>query len=123
MLNACVVCVLSSDIMELNLSKRRAKQKPLVLIRNTVLPGSSVLLSAFRRESGTSVVEVHFSEEDASSELNGMVINMGVRGILEGKYSEAVDRVFRLWLCWLIMPFDTGGLPQKHVYICCTRSS
>lgn len=60
------------------MSKGRADPKPLQQIRNAVFGGFNVLLSAFQSGSGTPVVEMDFSKEDASSTLYGLQINKGV---------------------------------------------
>lgn len=75
--------------------KEKAEPRPIVRIRNAVLQECNVLHSNSQRESRAPVVEIAFSRRDASSKSNGFFINIGVRGMLEGKSFEAVDMIFR----------------------------
>lgn len=53
-----------------------------------------MLRSAFQRKSGTHVVKVDFSKVHGLSEVYGLFMNLGVKGMLEGSDLETVYMVF-----------------------------
>lgn len=79
-------------------------------MKNAVLRGCNVLVSASERNRGRPVVKLNYFKEDASSELNGFFENMGVREMLHGKEFEALDMVFRLWKHLLIVASDSFSM-------------
>lgn len=103
----CVVSYLPSDSMLTHMLQKRLEIKPLLKIRDVVLRGCDLVLSAFQRESRTPIAEVDFSKGDVSSELNWLLLNVGVRWRLEGKSFDAVDMVF---------PFVVGFIDQTTGY-------
>lgn len=65
----------------------RSKKIPLLAACNT-------LLRLIERDSGIAQLHVDFSTKDMSSALNGIFLQTGLRGMLEGKDYRALDHVF-----------------------------
>lgn len=117
-----VFAYLSSGSILRNVPRGKAKSMLPMRIRSAVLPGISALLSDVKRESGTHVVPVDISNGDASSDLDRLFINMGVRGMLEGKDFQLWMWPSRFWLGLLIKPLDTRSLLRRHDTIQVTQS-
>lgn len=67
-----------------------------------------MLLFEFQRKSGTPFVKMGFSKVYASCEVNQLFINIGITAMLEGKVSEAVDKMF---------PFVPGFVERATEYM------
>lgn len=63
-------------------------------MKKGIFRGCHYFLSAFERESGTSVLKVYFGKVEASSDFHGLFMNTGVRGMPEGSSYQCVDMLF-----------------------------
>lgn len=59
----------------------------------SILRGVEFLLAAIEQNAGVPILHVHFSSKGFSVQLDGILQNSGVHGVLEGKNNRAVDIV------------------------------
>ena len=62
--------------------------------KSPILRGCNNYLRAIQEDSGMSSLKVDFSSKNASITLNGLFLENGIRGMLEGKDYKTVDFVF-----------------------------
>ena len=62
--------------------------------KTAILRGCNSLLRVIEKDSGISRIHVDFSTKEASSRLNGLFMDNGIRGMLEGKDYRNLDFVF-----------------------------
>lgn len=63
-------------------------------VRNAVFRGCNSFLSEIEKNIGSLGLRVDFWKEDSSSELNRLLTNVVVRGMLEGRDYVALDMMF-----------------------------
>lgn len=73
----------------------RRERKSLLDIQNSVLRGCNFLLSAFRRESGTSMLKAYFCKEEASLYLPRLFMNMVLKRMEKGEEYQCMNIMFR----------------------------
>ena len=71
-----------------------ARGKSFKFIRKSVLGGANAFLALLEKEYPTRCLHVDFSKAKNSTRLNGLFVEDGVRGMLEGKDYKTVDMIF-----------------------------
>jgi len=82
-----------------------------------ILRGCNTYLRAIDEDSGMSSLRVDFSSKNASITLNGLFMENGIRGMLEGKDYKTVDYVFPFIAAFIdrITQEQDGKLSSIHI--------
>lgn len=92
LLKECAIKYSSSDT--LNTDGVRKGRKAFVIVRARVLQGCNLLLSTIEGSGKLPGTRIEFSREGCSNASDGIFSRTVVRGTLEGKYYNPLDRVF-----------------------------
>ncbi len=88
LLKTCTFNLVSSKYQvtfSLNKKSRILLTAAICTKKTPILAGCNTLLRAIQRDNGLSDLHVDFLSKDASSRLNGIFLQAGLRGMLEGK--------------------------------------
>lgn len=92
LLKFCYICYLSSEQV---MTHRPGKpDKPASSMKNSVLRAVNSMLTEIQTKYPMPGRNVDFAKKEASSGLNGLFTNDGLKGMLEGKDYQAVDYIF-----------------------------
>ena len=109
---------LGSNTLHTNPSSSKRSQRLFSSVRASVLRGCNTVLSVFQNEYMMPGTRVDFSKKEGSSQLNGIYMTRGLRGMLEGKDYRALDVMFPFVFgyvdCWLGTSAE-ASLTKIHV--------
>lgn len=117
LLKNCTYNLVSSKYPAKFSTSKTAKQSAICSKKTAILSGCNTLLRAIERDSGVSGLHVDFSGKDASSCLNGIFLQTGLRGMLEGKDYRRLDTVFPFVAAFIdtVTGSETGQLTKVHM--------
>ena len=84
--------------------------------RTPILRACNSLLRAIEEDSTTTSIHVDFSTKETSSALNGLFLESGIRGMLEGKDYRNLDYVFPFVAAFIdrVTGCEEGGITTVH---------
>ena len=117
LLKNCTFNLISSNYPAMFSTNKNAKPSVIRSKKTSILSGCNTLLRAIERDSGVSGLHVDFSGKDASSRLNGIFLQTGLRGMLEGKDYRRLDTVFPFVAAFIdtVAGSETGQLTKVHM--------
>lgn len=94
LLKFCLILYLSSKLLSTKQSGRGKKPRVFNSIKTAVLRGCNTVLAEFQKYYVPPGLRVDFSKHEGSSQLNGIFVQDGLRGMLEGKDYRTLDCFF-----------------------------
>lgn len=114
----CMIQYVSSNDLYTKHSGRGKRPRMFSSIRTSVLRGCNTALAEFQKYYVMPGVKVDFSKHEGSSQLNGIFVQDGLRGMLEGKDYRTLDMSFPFifgyvgtWLGY----YEDASLTRVHV--------
>lgn len=117
LLKTCTFHLVSSKKQVIFKTGHKSKQQQFASKKVPILSGCNTYLRCMERDNGVPDLHVDFSSKDASDRLNGIFLQTGLRGMLEGKDYRKLDTVFPFVASFIdtISGSETAELTRVHM--------
>ncbi len=117
LLKQCTYSYICSNHLVSFIPNRKNKLTSISTKKTALLRGCNTYLRALQSDSGIASLHIDFSSKNASATLNGIYLDSGLRGMLEGKDYRNVDYVFPFICSFIdkITQQDSASLTSIHV--------
>jgi len=117
LLKSCTFQLVSSKKRVIFKTGHKSQQQQFASKKVPILSGCNTYLRCIERDNGVPDLHVDFSSKDTSDRLNGIFLQTGLRGMLEGKDYRKLDTVFPFIASFIdtVSGSETAELTRVHM--------